>query len=121
MKIPARESVAAPLPAPRWKMGERKAEELIAKLGDRVDLSYPRAVKDKSINLQTALAIGVVKAMLKMAEKDGLPLKELVELDLMQLMLDLIASDRDIDKGEVLDKYLQHNSVYLPKEKGVCQ
>tara|TARA_Y100000593_G_scaffold28524_1_gene56900 strand:+ start:1767 stop:2117 length:351 start_codon:yes stop_codon:yes gene_type:complete len=113
MKIPARE-VSAPLPAPRWKMEELEAEKLVAKLVDKVDLSYPRAVKDKSINLQTALAIGVVKAMLKMAEKEGLSLKQVESLDLMQLMLDLISADRDINKGEILDKYLQHNSIYLP-------
>ena len=119
MKIPTREPNTAPLPAPRYTMSELSAEKLIAKLVDRVDLSYPRAIKDKSINLQTALAIGVVKAMLKMAEKEGLPLKEVENLDLMQLMLDLISSDMSISRGEVLNKFLQDNSVYMPKEKSV--
>tara|TARA_R110002020_G_scaffold75738_4_gene192475 strand:- start:3024 stop:3383 length:360 start_codon:yes stop_codon:yes gene_type:complete len=119
MRIPTKEKNTAPLSAPRHKMSDLDAEKLIAKLVDKVDLSYPKAIRDKSINLQTALAVGVVKAMLNMAEKEGLPLEKVEKIELMQLMLDLISSDMSIGKDEVLEKFLQNNTVYQPKEKSL--
>jgi len=120
MKIPMREPNTAPLPsAPRRGMRELDDEKLIAKLVDDVDLSYPKALKDKSLNLQTALAIGVVKVLLQMAEKEEMPLVEVESIRLMQLMLRLIEADMNVSKNYILEKFLQDSTLYMPKEKSL--
>tara|TARA_R100000750_G_C2335309_1_gene91847 strand:+ start:103 stop:405 length:303 start_codon:yes stop_codon:yes gene_type:complete len=100
-------------------MRELDDEKLIAKLVDDVDLSYPKALKDKSLNLQTALAIGVVKVLLQMAEKEEMPLVEVESIRLMQLMLRLIEADMNVSKNYILEKFLQDSTLYMPKEKSL--
>jgi len=119
MQIPKRE--AAVEKTNKFSFGnlsEMEDERIIAKLVQNVDLSYPRAVKDKSINLQTALAVGVLSELINMAAKENMPIEKIPDLRLVDLMLRLISADMELHKGEILNKFLQKNSVYMPK-KGV--
>ena len=119
MKMPMRELNTAPLPsAPRRGMRELDDEKLIAKLVDDVDLSYPKALRDKSLNLQTALAVGVLQAILQRAEKEDMPLVEVESLRLTQLMWRLIEADMNVSKNYILEKFLRNNTVYMPPKKG---
>jgi hypothetical protein len=119
MQIPKRE--AAVEKTNKFSFGnlsEMEDERIIAKLVQNVDLSYPKAVKDKSINLQTALALGVLSELINMAAKENMPIEKIPDLRLVDLMLRLISADMELHKGEILNKFLQKNSVYMPK-KGV--
>ena len=119
MKMPMRELNTAPLPsAPRRGMRELDDEKLIAKLVDDVDLSYPKALRDKSLNLQTALAVGVLQAILQRADTEDMPLVEVESLRLTQLMWRLIEADMNVSKNYILEKFLRNNTVYMPPKKG---
>ena len=119
MQIPKREPVAEKSTKISFgNLSEMEDERIIAKLVQNVDMSYPKAVKDKSINLQTALAVGVLSELINMAAKENMPIEKIPDLRLVDLMLRLISADMDIHKGEILSKFLQKNSVYMPK-KGI--
>lgn len=118
MQIPKREPVAEKKKLTFNNLSQMDEERIIAKLVERVDLSYPKAVKDKSMNLQSALAVGVLSELVNMAAKENMPIEKLQDIRLVDLMLRLVAADIELTKGDVLDKFLQNNSVYMPK-KGV--
>lgn len=114
MQIPKREPVAEKKKLTFNNLSQMDEERIIAKLVERVDLSYPKAVKDKSMNLQSALAVGVLSELVNMAAKENMPIEKLQDIRLVDLMLRLVAADIELTKGDVLDKFLQNNSVYMP-------
>jgi len=114
MQIPKKEPVAEKKKLTFNNLSQMDEERIIAKLVERVDLSYPKAVKDKSMNLQSALAVGVLSELVNMAAKENMPIEKLQDIRLVDLMLRLVAADIELTKGDVLDKFLQNNSVYMP-------
>jgi len=116
MQIPKKEPVAEKKKLTFNNLSQMDEERIIAKLVERVDLSYPKAVKDKSMNLQSALAVGVLSELVNMAAKENMPIEKLQDIRLVDLMLRLVAADIELTKGEILSKFLQKNSVYMPKK-----
>lgn len=114
MQIPKKEPVAEKKKLTFNNLSQMDEERIIAKLVERVDLSYPKAVKDKSMNLQSALAVGVLSELVNMAAKENMPIEKLQDIRLVDLMLRLVAADIELTRGDVLDKFLQNNSVYMP-------